>query len=56
MDKTDKILTAVATTSFDLFFKFLKSKILAENATHPTNEWKHEPQKPFSYQRGRAEI
>jgi len=30
MDKTEKILTAVATTAFDLFFKFLKSKLLAE--------------------------
>jgi|LakMenEpi03Aug12_release.lakeMendotaPanAssembly.Ray.scaffolds.fasta_scaffold1810448_1 hypothetical protein len=30
MEKTDKILTALLPTTFDLFFKFLKSKLLAE--------------------------
>ena len=30
MDKTDKILTALLPTAFDLFYKFRKSKLLAE--------------------------
>lgn len=30
MNKTEKFLTIVAPTAFDLFFKFLKSKMLAE--------------------------
>jgi hypothetical protein len=30
MNKTDKILTVLLPTTFDLFFKFLKSKLLAE--------------------------
>lgn len=30
MEKTDKILTALLPTTFDLFFKFRKSKLLAE--------------------------
>ena len=30
MDKTEKFLTVVAPTAFDLFYKFRKSKLLAE--------------------------